>query len=499
MKFNNNMLCLCYFNQKKGWGFYMEKEFLTVYFDFLKNIKQWDKKNNKLTDLDANNIVAIINTDYGNKTFNSFLDKHSAYRQSVNNLFRHLQTPENLTGLSASNKKQINKLISDVNRKSSSLDKSITRLREISEHYSAIKSDDISFVVIFRSGEYWNINFTTSIRNDRIDTHANRFKQANATKNYLVTCSYPYQDDASIRFINEVKENPNLYGCSINIVCLEELMDDIMDCIFKYKKNRSGKVELVKPKDRLSIVNGQRGRQVEYMYTEILKNTINFDLFQKGIKESEREITVGSFLPNHYDYIIRELLGDSSISKHDIQEVTAERTGGAGHKADIQVSIKLNDGTILKKGISIKSSSVDEISVNEKHAEDFIDALRITDSNVKTALRQFEEKQTLEKMDPKLKKALSDYFEDDANKKALVTWSISGKADDPLKADYVMLHSYTYNSKEANKSGLGIKIMSSQEYIDDILTNDLYKTFGTHLTWTYKNNIQLKAPFLFDP
>lgn len=23
-------------------------------------------------------------------------------------------------------------------------------------------------------------------------------------------------------------------------------------------------------------------------------------------------------------------------------------------------------------------------------------------------------------------------------------------------------------------------------------------TFGTHLTWTYKGNIQLKAPFLFE-
>ena len=89
-----------------------------------------------------------------------------------------------------------------------------------------------------------------------------------------------------------------------------------------------------------------------------------------------------------------------------------------------------------------------------------------------------------------------DYYADNTHKLELLTWAIAGESTNPLKADYVLLHSYNYNSKEA--LGHAIKIFSSQEYIDKLMASDLDGSFCTHLTWTYKGNIQLKAPFLFE-
>ncbi len=460
----------------------MENQFFSRYFDFAKSI---DK---------GNRITAVISTDYNVRNINILINKQNDFRNSVNNL---LEYATELSGVPVAQSRELNRLINDINRKASSLDNIPISSYEIFNHYFAISNSiNISFVVVFKSGESWNVNFTSCLRSDRMDTHSNRFMHANATRNYLVVCSYPYQDTSSIKCINTIKQNPTFYGSSINVVCLEEFMDELLYNIFRYKEDSSGKPVLVKPKDELSIVNGERGVQIERMYAAVLNNDKNFELYLNNVGETDREQTDDSFLPNHYSIIMDRLLTDYCITTSQIASISAIPTGSSGEKADVSVTLSLNNGTTYTIGISIKSSSVDSVAVHEKHAADFITVLGITDPTLQNAFQQFELKKALGKLDTHLYTALSDYYADDTHKRELLTWAIAGESTNPLKADYVLLHSYNYNAKEA--LGHGIRIMSAQEYIDELMASELDGTFGTHLTWTYKGNIQLKAPFLFE-
>ena len=208
----------------------MENQFFSRYFDFVKSIEK------------GNRITAVINTDYNERNINLLINKQNDFRNSVNNLLAYVT---DLSGLSVIQSRELNKLINDINRKASSLDHNLISSYEIFHHYYAIlNSKKISFVVVFRSGESWNVNFTSSLRSDRMDTHSNRFMQANATRNYLVVCSYPYQDNSSIKCINTIKQNPTFYGRNINVVCLEEFMDELLYSIFRYKESPSGKLVL---------------------------------------------------------------------------------------------------------------------------------------------------------------------------------------------------------------------------------------------------------------
>ena len=461
----------------------MENPFFSEYFKFAKNIKK------------ANYITAVINTDYNENNISLLIDKQSAYKQSVEELLTYAST---LSSISNEERRQMAKLISKVNNKATSIDRTRISSLEIYNHYfSLLNATDISFIVVFKSGDCWNVNFTTSLRSDRRDTHSNRFINSIASKNYLVVCSYPYQDTASIKCINEIKRNPTAYG-GINVVCLEEFMDELLFNIFRYKEGPFGELIAPKPKDELSIVNGERGVQIEHMYAAILNNHKNWELYLSDTSETDCEKTENSFLPNHYKYIMQRILSDYNLRINQIQSISACHTGSAGEKADVMLTIRLSDDSAenIDIGISIKSSSSDNVSVHEKHASDFISVLGITDTNLQNAFIQFEERRALNKLDKNLYTALSDYYIEDTHKRELLEWAIAGEASNPLKADYVLLHSYNYNTKEA--SGLGIKLYSSQEYIDALMESDLDGTFGTHLTWTYKGNIQLKAPFIFE-
>ena len=460
----------------------MENPFFSQYFKFAKSITK------------GNYITAIINTDYNERNINLLINKQNELRSSVQALLEYAKT---LSGIPRTQTRDLKKLINNINKKARSLDNYRISSDEILHHYYSIENaTNISYVVVFKSCETWNVNFTSSLRSDRMDTHSNRFMQANATKNYLVVCSYPYQDDSSLKCINTIKQNPTYYGSNINIVCLEEFMDDLMYNIFRYKTDASGNLTLAKPKNELSIVNGERGVQIEHMYANILKNKKNFELYLNGTPEIEREQTLNSFLPNHYSIIIDRLFTDLGITPSQVSNIDAIPIGEQREKTDISITITLTNGRSFTKGISIKSSSIDYVSVHEKHAIDFITVLGITDPTLQNAFTQFEKRRALSKLDKLSYTSLSDYYADDTHKIELLEWAIAGEKTDPLKADYILLHSYNYNSKEA--LGHGIKILSCQEYIDELMSSDLDGSFGTHLTWTYKGNIQLNAPFLFE-
>lgn len=422
------------------------------------------------------------------------INKQNDFRDSIKKLLKYVYKSFDILSPQI---RDLTKMINEINKKSDSLENNSISFQEIFYHYhSILKAINISYIIVFKSSEIWNVNFTSSIRSDRMDTHSNRFMRANATKNYLVVCSYPYQDKSSLKCINTIKQNSSFYGSNINVVCLEEFMDELLYNIFRYKCDIFGNLSLPKPKDELSIVNGERGIYIEHMYVEILNNKKNFKMFVNKVSEAEREQTIDSFLPNHYAIIIDKIFKDLKINVAEVCNIEAISVGGNGGKSDILLIIYLIDGRLYKKGISIKSSSTDNVAIHEKHAIDFINVLRIVDPILKNAFIQFEERRVLSKLDKISYSALYDYYIDNIHKIELLKWAIAGENTDSLKADYILLHSYCYNSREA--LGHAIKIYSIQEYIDELMGSDFDGSFGTHLTWTYKNNIQLKAPFIFN-
>ncbi len=461
----------------------MENSFLVEYFDFVRSIKK------------GNEIIAVINSDYNERNINLLIDRQNSYVDSVNKLVRLV---ENLSGITKQQSKELEKQILEIKKKADVLEKRSLSTNELLYHYYVMaQTRNISFIVVFKDEEYWNVNFTSSLRSDRMDTHSNRFIQTNATKNFLVVCSYPYQDASSKKCINDIKKNSSYYGSSINVVCLEEFMDELMYCIFKYKTDSSGNLVAPKLKDELSIVNGERGVQIEHMYAKILSNAKNLELYVNNVSAAEREQTSGSFFPNHFSIIVDRIIKDKRIDISHVSKIDAIPTGASGEKADVKVTITLDDGDDSNRvGISIKSSSSENVTVHEKHASDFISVLGIEDQTLKDAFIQFEKKRALSKLDRQLYSALSDYYSDQTHVKELVTWAIAGESTNPLKADYILLHSYNYNSREA--LGHAIKIYSCNDYINELMTSETDGSFGTHLTWTYKGNIQLKAPFMFE-
>ena len=87
--------------------------------------------------------------------------------------------------------------------------------------------------------------------------------------------------------------------------------------------------------------------------------------------------------------------------------------------------------------------------------------------------------------------SLTKYFSDPDNKRKLVTWAVSGEETDEYCAEYVLSHHY-----ENDGDSLGIKIVSANEYIDQIVSQDDSRTFNSGFSWTYKGVIQLKGPML---
>ncbi len=460
----------------------MDHQFLIEYFEFARSIEK------------GNRIISIITSDYNPNNIRELVRKHEEYNQAVDDIVDYIQT---IPGLSTQQSKQLAQRIKKTETKKAAVNKSCVSLSNLLSHYAAIaNASKISFVIVFQNGEYWNVSFTSSLRSDRMDTHSNRFLLSQGSeRNILVVCGYPYQDESSISCINEIKLNPAKYGSYIQVVSVEELLDDLMYNIFKYKIDKSGNLYLVKPKDQLSIVNGERGTQIEHIYAKALANPINFELYKNQTDPRKREMTAGSFLPNQYATIIDRLLRDLNVDIPKVKSISCIPIGGKKYKSDVWVSIELSDGTIHDRGISIKSSSSESVSVNEKHATEFISDLGITDATVQNAIQQFETVKALKNLDKNYVSALFNYFSNDSIKRQLLTWSVIGGKNEPYKADYVLLHSYIFNDNQA--LGNAIKIYSCQEYIDEIMACDYEGTFGTHLSWTYKGNIQLKAPFIF--
>lgn len=90
--------------------------------------------------------------------------------------------------------------------------------------------------MIFENNDIWTINYTRSLRKDRIQTHISRFNYLHSDKNLLVVSEYRTQDAQSKSLIQMMKNNPSSFGTPIVVVSFEELLDMLMDNIFRYRR-----------------------------------------------------------------------------------------------------------------------------------------------------------------------------------------------------------------------------------------------------------------------
>ena len=369
---------------------------------------------------------------------------------------------------------------------------SVESIQQYLIHYETLlKHWDCSFVVIFENNDIWTINYTRSLRKDRIQTHITRFNYLHSDKNVLVISDYRAQDDQSKSLLKKMKDNPSLFGTPVVVVSFEELLDMLMENIFCYKRENNALVRLPS-KTKAAVINGLIGVEIEKIYGKCLGNKENYDLYIDNINSSEAEETKGSFLPTEFDCIIDYILLNENINKSDISKIETLDIGDKKLKPDVVVKLYLSDNITEKEvGISVKSSGAEKVSFHEKKAEDFIRVLEIESEDVKDALIRFQEVKSVRNLSENEQLSLTRYFSNADNKRKLVTWVVSGEKSDEYCAQYVLSHHYENDGDE-----LGITIVSANEYIDQIISQGDSRTFNSGFSWTYKRSIQLKGPML---
>lgn len=467
----------------------MEHEFLYEYLRYLKEDLEFFKKDGNRKKV--NGIKAVICND----SFSKIEDDYENEEELLNKARELVLRVDEAKRLNPKNElnKNLNEDSTALKRRLSRYEGSLGRIHQYMLHYRAmLRNWKCSYAVVFDNNEVWSINYTRSLRADRIDTHIARFSHLVSDKNYLVVSEYESQDELSKSLILDMKANPMLFGTAIYIVSFEELLDDIMVNIFKYKCNNEGdQLVRIPLKSEKSIVNGVRGIEIEKIYAKCLANRKNYECYMNSISGSKAEERTGTFLPNEYAYIIDFIVADKRIDKSKIIKIETADIGNLKLKPDVYVKINLSDGTSHEVGISIKSTDESTVSFHEKKAEDFISVMGILDETVKNALLAFQAKKAIGKLNKSENKALYDYFSDDVNKMNLIKWAVTGADGEQYRAHYVMTHRYCNDGGKT-----GIELHTADDYISFIFDNSIGKSFDSGFSWTYKNVIQLKGPVM---
>lgn len=467
----------------------MENAFLYEYLRYVKDkLRYFENPNNANQ---ANAIKAIICND----TRGNIEEDYSEQKEALSKLGGIVESMKIAKKKKSAHKTEEDKTLFELGKEAgyrlNRYDRAISRIQQYLIHYEAmLKNWDCSFVVIFENEEVWTVNYTRSLRKDRIDTHIARFNYLHSDMNLLVIPDYSTQDDLSKPLIQALKDNPSAYGTSVVVLSFEELLDMIMANIFCYKR-KDGILSKVPSKLEAAIINGLRGVEIEKIYGKCLSNKINYDCYIRNINSWKAEETEGAFFPSEFSYIMDYILSDKRISKSDISRIESLDIGDLKLKPDIFIRLYLNDGSVQEVGISIKSSGAESVSFHEKKAEDFIRVLGINDEDVKDTLIRFQEVRAVKNLSSSEQRALTDFFSDADNKRKLVTWVVSGEDTDQYRAHYVLSHHYGNDG-----DSLGISIVSANTYIEEIISKGDSKTFNSGFSWTYKGVIQLKGSVL---
>ena len=467
----------------------MENGFLYEYLRYAKDeLKYFENPDNANQ---ANSIKAIICNDTRGNIEGDYNEQTEALRKLGSIVESMKVAKKKKTTKKTDEDKALYVLCKEAGFRLNRYDKSLGRIQQYLIHYEAmLRNWDCSFVIVFENNEVWTVNYTRSLRKDRIDTHIARFNYLHSDMNLLAIPDYGTQDDLSKPLIKALKDNPSTFGTAVVVVSFEELLDMVMANIFCYKR-KDGVLSKVPSKSKAAIVNGLRGVEIEKIYGKCLSNKTNYDCFMGKIESWKAEETEGTFLPCEFSYIMNYILDDKHINPSDIDRIESLDIGELKLKPDVFMHIIMTDGAVHDVGISIKSSGAESVSFHEKKAEDFIRVLDINDETVKSALIRFQEVRAVKNLSSSEQRVLTDYFSDNDNKRKLVTWAVSGADSDQYRAHYVLSHHYGNDG-----DSLGIRILSADTYIEEIISKGDSKTFNSGFSWTYKGVIQLKGPVL---
>lgn len=471
----------------------MENAFL---YEYLKHTKDGLKCLEKPENIGKYNVIKSIIQNGCTKDIYTDIEAQKEALTNIEEILESLKAAkQKRTSDKTDEEKNIYELGVRLTRKLSKYEKCIDRMTNYMIHYNAVmKNWACSFVIVFANDEVWSVNYTRSLRKDRIDTHIARFSYLHSDRNLLVIPNYEEQDDLSKALIKKLKNNPTEYGTSVIVVSFEELLDKILENIFSYK-SREGQLVKVPTKRALAIVNGVRGVEIERIYSKCLANEANFKAYLEESDKWSKEETNGTFLPSEFCLVLDKILLDKGLEKRSISRIEAIDMGDLQLKPDVYLRIYLSEqeASPIEIGISIKSSSGESVSFHEKKAIDFVDELEIQDEGVKRALDKFQQEQAVSRLTSAEQRSLTDYFTDENNRRRLVTWAVTGGESDQYRAHYILIHRYGNEG-----DSLGINISPVEAYIDKFMSKGPVKTFNSGFSWTYKAVIQLKGPLFWD-
>ena len=437
-----------------------------------------------------NYIESIITSDDRNvnkskELVHLFAEMTDATDAAVNIDLLDSSDKRKLTSVAKKNKKlnstvdqilNINKNITDLQKRCPVVNRDdVQRLERILTYYISLqKGISPAISIIFRNGDIWNLENTSSLRSDRNIGLEARLSQFRSERNYLIIDEFGKEGGTQERPYTDPRNN-------VRVVSREEFIDELMWQIYKYNNNKPWPT-LIEEKNQKSVVNSHRGNEWE--------------------KIMEKVLLQPDFMSNVYDLIINKLALDEGVTTKDIAIVDAKQISGT-NKTDFYIEYSVKGVTKPQVGVSMKASGENNVSVHQTKATDLISGLGITDPDVIKAINQFQASGSGAGLTSKMKADLKKYFANATNYDKFVSWAFTRGAGVAVK--YILLHSYVIDK---NTATCHMKL----EKIDDYMARVKAKSagskpksgdasFGTGMSWTRPSKakeIQLKTPFLFD-
>lgn len=350
--------------------------------------------------------------------------------------------------------------------------------RVLAYYLSLQKGISPSVSIIFRNGDIWNLENTSSLRSDRNIGLEARLSQFRSERNYLIIDEFGKAGTKEKRPYTDPRNN-------VRVVSREEFVDDIMWQIFRYNNNKPwGKNGvLLEEKNLKSVVNSHRGNEWEKLLEATLLNE--------------------GFLKNIYEIVVKRIADDEGVAESDIKIIDAKQIPGKA-KSDFWIEYEVKGVRKPKVGVSLKASGEDKVSVHQTKATDLISGLKISDPNVKKAINDFEKAGSGKTLTAKQVADLEKYFSNPTHYSNFISWAFTRGGGIPVK--YILLHSY--NSDETYS-----KCLMRMEKIDDYMAMIKSRiapvkkskkgeaSFGTGISWTCPSGtkeIQFKTPFIFE-
>lgn len=336
------------------------------------------------------------------------------------------------------------------------------------------------YLITLPNGAKWILYTTTSMRTDRIK--GNQWDVYNLKRIIpeIEFAALVYPDGLDESIVREFDRQRDKYVSGKEYSVIDDIISQ-RKLFHLIESAALSDTEQGSRKDR-------EGKSFEKTLVSIINNPQNF------IKWKEDDDTIVGLHYDIFSYIVCNLNIDKQIiSIEATAEIPKLPTGGMP-KTDVLIKTMQSDGTYANYTLSCKRSSAKSVSVHQYTADAFADVLDPNNNQLRQSLQLFQDHPSL-----------SEYGENNAQllttllapyNKALTMWVLGGQggAGDPTTqwADYIIM---------LDNNTSRIKMYSTSNYCDHLISNVSNGHFGTVFSWTYASkqrgkSIQLKCKLL---